>query len=67
MRAQCKWVLLGEDPQRPGVKLSTGLNKGRRWPRENMNKSREWRKSGFPGPVLWKQGEVEATSKENLA
>jgi len=55
MRAQCKQVMLGEDPVRPGVKLSTGLNKGRVWPKENLNKSKSWRRSGFPGPVLWKE------------
>ncbi len=64
MRAQCKWVLLGEDPRDARCTLATGVNKGRVWPRENMNKSREWRKSGFPGPVLWKQGEIQKEQAE---
>ena len=61
MRAQCKQVMLGEDPVRPEVKLSTGLNKGRVWPKENLNKSKSWRRSGFPGPVL---GKKERRSRE---
>lgn len=59
MRAQCRWIVLGEGATL-GVKLATGITKGRRWPKENLNKPRAWRKSGFPGPVLWKE-EKEAS------
>lgn len=55
VNAQCKWVVVGADQRDPRVKVSTGVNKGRVWPRENLNKSREWIRSRFPGPVLWKQ------------
>ena len=54
MRAQIKWITLGEDPRDGRVRVTTGLNKGRVWPKENRNKPREWIRSGFPGPVLWK-------------
>jgi hypothetical protein len=62
MRAQCRYVVVGEDPRDPRVKLSTGLNKSRRWPRENLNKTCEWKRSGFPGPVLWKERERSGAS-----
>jgi hypothetical protein len=56
MRAQVRWIRVGEDPREPRCARVTGVNKGRTWPRENLNKSREWKRSGFPGPVLWKEG-----------
>jgi hypothetical protein len=55
MRAQVRWVMMGDDPRDARCKLATGVNKGRNWPKENREKSREWRRSGFPGPVLWKE------------
>lgn len=63
MKAQSKLVLLGE--RGDGSTLGTFMNKGRRWPRENMNKSRGHIDSGFPGPALWKQKtEREALPRE---